>query len=129
MFWSVAVGAAIGGVSRYYLGTLIQQRSGAEFPIGTLLINITGSFALGFIMRYALESTAVSTEMRVMLTTGFCGGYTTFSAFSFETMTMLDAGQYGRASLYVGSSVAFALAATFLGVGVAGRMFPVKPGT
>jgi len=128
IFWSVAVGAAIGGVSRYYLTSLIQQRSGFDFPIGTLFINITGSFLLGFLIGYTLRSTAMSTEMRALLTTGFCGGYTTFSAFSLETMLMLNDGKYGRAAGYVALSVGLAIAATFLGVAAANRMFLVRAG-
>lgn len=77
LFLSVAVGAAI-GVFRYYLAGFIQQRAGLDFPAGTLVINITGSFLLGFLMRYTLQSNVVSLETRALLTTGFCGGYTTF---------------------------------------------------
>jgi CrcB protein len=128
IFWSVAIGAAIGGVSRYYLAGLIQQRSGADFPVGTLVINVTGSFVLGFVIRYALQSDAFSPEMRALLTTGFCGGYTTFSAFSYETMAMLNDGKYGRATAYVGTSVALAVVATFFGFAAASRVFPVRAG-
>lgn len=127
IFWSVAVGAAIGGVTRHYLTAFVQQRSSLDFPIATLLINITGSFALGFIVRYALH-TVVSPEMRALLTTGFCGGYTTFSAFSLETVLLLDQGKYARATMYVGTSVAVALAATFFGMAAANRVFPPSSG-
>ena len=119
IFWSVAVGGALGCLSRYYLAQFIQQRAGADFPAGTLLINITGSFLLGFLMRYALQSGAISAETRAMLTTGFCGGYTTFSTFSYETALMIDDGEYARAVLYVGSSVGVALVGTFLGFAAA----------
>ena len=80
MLWYVAFGSALGGVTRYLLGGLIQR--GAGFPVGTLIINITGSFLVGLFYRYAAESALVSPEMRVFLTIGFCGGYTTFSTFS-----------------------------------------------
>jgi CrcB protein len=115
LFWAIAVGAAAGGVSRFYLATAVQQRLGASFPWGTLLINLTGSLLLGFIIRYALASPAVSLEMRAMLTTGFCGGYTTFSTYSYETAVMLEEGQFGRASLYALGSVVLALLGTFAG--------------
>jgi fluoride exporter len=114
-FWAIAIGAAIGGVSRYYLASAIQQRVGATFPWGTLLINVTGSLLLGFIIRYALASPAVSVEMRALLTTGFCGGYTTFSTYSYETATLMEEGQYERAVVYSLGSVLLALAATFAG--------------
>ena len=85
LFWAIAVGAAAGGVSRFYLGAAIQQRLGTDFPWGTLAINITGSLLLGFLLRYALATPAISLELRAMLTVGFCGGYTTFSSYSYET--------------------------------------------
>ncbi len=115
IFWAVAVGAAAGGVSRYYLSVAVQQRLGATFPWGTLLINVTGSLLLGFLMRYALATPGVSAEMRLLLTTGFCGGYTTFSTFSYETAMLLEDGQYERAAAYALASVIVALLATFCG--------------
>jgi CrcB protein len=115
LFWAIAVGAAAGGVSRFYLASAIQQRLGASFPWGTLAINLTGSLLLGFIIRYALATPAVSIEMRAMLTTGFCGGYTTFSTFSYETAVLLEEGQFGRAAAYSLGSVVLALRGTVLG--------------
>ena len=126
VLFSVGVGAALGGVARFLLAGFIQQRSGADFPTGTLVINITGSFVLGFIMRYALQTGAVSAETRAFLTTGFCGGYTTFSSFSYETASMLDDGEYGRAALYVGASVLVALAGTFMGFAAANRLLALR---
>jgi CrcB protein len=93
----------------------VQQRFGATFPWGTLLINVTGSLLLGFLIRYALAAPGVSVEVRALLTTGFCGGYTTFSAFSFETAALLEDGQYERAGTYVLGSVLLSLLATFCG--------------
>jgi CrcB protein len=115
LFWAIAFGAAAGGVSRFYLTMAVQQRMGASFPWGTLLINITGSLLLGFLLRYALATPAISVEVRAMLTTGFCGGYTTFSSYSYETVAMIEEGQFGRASIYAVSSVLLALLATFCG--------------
>jgi CrcB protein len=114
LFWAIAVGAAAGGVSRFYLTVAVQQRMGS-FPWGTLLINITGSLLLGFLMRYALATPAISVEFRMLLTTGFCGGYTTFSSYSYETAVLLENGSYGRAALYSIGSVLLALLATFAG--------------
>jgi fluoride exporter len=128
IFWSVAVGGALGCVSRYYLTAFIQQRAGPSFPVGTLIINITGSFLLGFIMRYALQSGAISAETRMLLTSGFCGGYTTFSTYSYETAMMLDDGEYGRAAIYAGTSVVLALAGTFLGFAAANRLLALREG-
>jgi CrcB protein len=109
------VGAAAGGVSRFYLTMAVQQRLGPSFPWGTLLINITGSLLLGFLIRYALATPAVSMEVRAMLTTGFCGGYTTFSSYSYESAVLIEEGQFSRAALYSISSMVLALLATFCG--------------
>jgi CrcB protein len=122
----VAIGAALGGVARLGLTTWVQQRAGADFPAGTLVINLTGSFLLGLIVRSALQSTAVSPEMRALLTTGFCGGYTTFSTFSYETAVLLEDGEYGRAGLYAGASVLGALVATFAGFALADWLLRVR---
>ena len=121
-FWAVAIGAA----SRYYLGAAIQHRMGATFPWGTLIINVTGSMLLGFIVRYALATPAVSVEMRALLTAGFCGGYTTFSTYSFETATLLEDGQYSRAGAYALGSMLVALVATFGGFALARELIALR---
>jgi CrcB protein len=116
MIWYIAFGSAVGGVSRYLLGGYVQRLSGGTFPLGTLLINVTGSFLLGLISRYALDSAAISAEVRGLLTIGFCGGYTTFSSFSLEAVRQLEDGDYARAGLYIALSVGLSLAATILGI-------------
>lgn len=126
LFWAIAVGAAAGGVSRFYLASAVQQRMGASFPWGTLLINLTGSLLLGFLIRYALASPAVSLEVRAMLTTGFCGGYTTFSTYSYETAIMLEEGQFGRAAAYSLGSVLLALLGTFAGFMIARELIAFR---
>jgi fluoride exporter len=115
----IAVGSAAGGVSRYVIGSAMQQRFGVSFPVGTLLVNITGSLLLGLIMRLALGGTQISPETRIFLTTGFCGGYTTFSTFSYDTAVMFESGQYRRAMLYVTLSVVLSVIATFAGFALA----------
>jgi fluoride exporter len=122
----VAFGSGIGGVVRLLLGNFIQQRMGASFPLGTLVINITGSFLLGFLIRYALGTPDVTPEVRAMLTTGFCGGYTTFSTYSFETATLIEDGRYERASLYILLSVAIALLGVFGGFATARQLLAFR---
>lgn len=122
----VAIGGMLGCVARYAIGTFIQLRVGPGFPTGTLVVNITGSLLLGFLMRFALQSTAFSPELRLLLTTGFCGGYTTFSTFNYETAVLLQDGEYARASLYVGASVAISLVATFAGFALANRALALR---
>jgi fluoride exporter len=119
LIWYIALGSALGGVTRYFVGAALQQRFGLTFPLGTLLVNITGSLLLGFIMRLALGGTQISPETRIFLTTGFCGGYTTFSTFTYDTALMFETGQFRRAALYVTLSVVLSLVATFAGFGLA----------
>lgn len=115
MTWYVAIGSAVGGVARFLLTAAVQQRVGAGFPTGTLLVNVTASFLLGLLWRYALGTDAISAEVRVLLTTGFCGGYSTFSTFTYETFVLVEEGQLARASLYVVLSVGLSLAGMWLG--------------
>ena len=114
-----AVGGAIGTVARYLLTLVVQARAGAGFPVATLLINITGSLLLGFLMRYGLESATASPNVRLLLTTGFCGGYTTFSTFSYETARLIEDGEWRRGIAYVTASVLVALVGTFAGFALA----------
>jgi CrcB protein len=118
-FWAVALGAGVGGVARYLLASAIQQRAGTAFPWGSFVVNVSGSLLLGFLIRYALATPSLSVEMRALLTTGFCGGYTTFSTYSYETATLLEDGQYSRAGLYAVASVLLALAGTVAGFALA----------
>jgi len=118
----VALGSAIGGVARLLLGAAVQQRVGPGFPAATLVINVTGSLLLGFLMRFALATFAIAPEMRGFLTTGLCGGYTTFSTFTLETMTLLEDGELSRAAGYVAASVALALIGVYLGAVAAGAL-------
>lgn len=125
-FWAIAIGAAVGGVSRYYLSAAVQHRMGSAFPWGTLLINVTGSIILAFVMHYALSTPSVSVELRVLLTTGFCGGYTTFSTYSYETATLMEDGQFARAGTYALASVLLALAGTFGGFALAREVIALR---
>ena len=116
IWWYVAIGSAVGGVARFALATFLQQRVGPNFPLGTLVVNVSGSFLLGILLRYALGTQAISPEVRALLTTGFCGGYTTFSTFTYDTMLLIEDGQSQRAALYVLLSVALSLAGAWLGI-------------
>lgn len=126
MLWYVAIGSAVGGVIRYLLGGAIQRALAASFPVGTLVINVTGSALLGFIFRYALETPAVTPEIRALLGVGFCGGYTTFSTFSYETLTLLEDGDWRRAGLYVGLSLLGSVLAAFLGFMAARELIALR---
>jgi len=84
------------------------------FPIGTLAVNVSGSFIAGFLLRYFMN---VQTHpmLRAALIVGFCGGFTTFSAFTTETLGLIEGGEHGRAAVYVAASVALSLMAVFAG--------------
>jgi CrcB protein len=113
----IFVGAGIGGVARYAVGGWVQAATGAAFPWGTLLVNVTGSLLLMF--SYALlEGTAAAPEWRAFVGIGVLGGYTTFSTFSFETVRLLQDGEWERAALYAVGSVVLSIAAAVLGVGL-----------
>lgn len=122
MIWYIALGSALGGVFRYLLGTTIQRAAGPGFPVGTMVVNLSGSFLLGFLLRYATHPPSLQPEVRAFLTVGLCGGYTTFSTFSAETVNLLQDGQWGKALTYALGSVVLALAATAAGF-AAGQPF------
>ncbi len=115
---AVAVGSALGGISRYLMSGAIQSRVVGGFPLGTLVVNVAGSFLLGAIMRHTLVNPTFSPTLRLFLTAGFCGGFTTFSTFSFETLELLQNGQGGRAMVYMLISVLTGLAAAAAGYSV-----------
>jgi CrcB protein len=116
VIWYVALGGAVGSVIRYVVGIAVQGRSGLDLPVGTLLVNISGCLLLGFLIHYALATPALTPEVRALLTTGLCGGYTTFSAFSYETVALIQDGDWRRAVLYVGLSVAGSILGVMLGI-------------
>jgi CrcB protein len=128
MIWYIALGSALGGVTRYALGGWVQRLAGTPFPVGTLVVNGSGSFLLGLLLRYALETPAISPEVRALLTIGFCGGYTTFSTFSYETLTLLEDAEYLRAGWYVGASIVVSLVGVFAGSVLARELLALRRG-
>lgn len=118
----VFLGGGLGSVIRYLLSVLINGRGGAwdGFPWGTFFVNITGCLLIGIF--YVCSSRFnLSAESRLFLTVGLCGGYTTFSTFSNESLALLREGMYATSILYIGSSVVVGLAAVWLGMAVAQR--------
>ncbi len=129
MIWYVAAGSAAGGVARFVLGGVMQRAaSSAGFPYWTLVVNVTGSLLLGFLMRYLVDGVPVSPELRAMLTTGFCGGYTTFSTFSYETVVLLEQGDARRGTLYVLLSVVLSLLGVVAGITLAREVLAMRRG-
>ena len=113
----IALGGALGAVARYGISGWVQGWMNTTFPLGTLVVNVTGSFLLGLSL-YLLESTAPTTEMRSFVTIGFLGAFTTFSTFSYEAVVLLQGGEWARGGLYVGGSLALGLVGVLMGLGL-----------
>lgn len=121
---SVALGSIVGGVARYLVSVLFLSQFGNGFPWATLFVNVTGSFMIGF---YAALTGPdgrlfVSPQQRLFVMVGFCGGYTTFSAFSLETLQLVQSGNLQAASLNISISVVSWMAAVWLGYVLAARL-------
>ena len=114
----LAVGGVIGTLARYGMGTWVPTWAGTEFPWGTFLVNALGSLILGFTMRASAVLT-MSPEVRGFVTVGFCGAFTTFSTLSYETVALVQDGQWARAAAYALGSVVVGLAAVVAGMGMA----------
>lgn len=112
----VGLGGGAGAIARYLMGREVEARFGSGFPYGTLTINVLGSLAIGILVTLLAERFAPNHAVRLLLVTGFLGGYTTFSAYAFEAITLADRGQIGRALLYVLGSNGLALAACAAGI-------------
>ncbi len=118
----VGIGGALGSIGRY-AGSLYGKRlfPTEGFPVGTFLVNILGCFLIGLIYGAAEENGRISSEAKLLLATGFCGGFTTFSTFSHESLTLLHGGQYGQLFLYITLSILLGIGFAFVGVWL-GRM-------
>lgn len=111
---AVALGGALGSVARYGAGLLLV-RSGDGFPVATLAVNVIGAFLIGLLAR-VFSAPDHDPVLRLALTAGFCGGFTTFSTFSAETITLLQQGRSGRAAAYVSLTLVLGFGATALGL-------------
>jgi CrcB protein len=104
-FLIVGIGGFIGSILRFWLATYIGQRMGTRFPYGTFLVNVTGSFLVGFVMAVLTEKTQLSPNWRYLIPIGFIGGYTTFSTFEYETLRAVQDGQFTIGTLNVVLSI------------------------
>jgi CrcB protein len=116
---AVAAAGAIGALARWGVSSWIGQRF-PDFPWGTLLVNVSGSFLLGFLFVVLTERTTGTPALRVALTTGLMGAYTTFSTFSLETMRLVEDGATGQAALNIAANLGLGLIGVWLGL-AAGR--------
>ena len=115
-FW-IAIGSAIGGVARYWCSGVAARLIGETFPWGTLIVNVVGSFIIGFFATLTGPDgrVFVGTTARQFGMVGLCGGYTTFSSFSLQTLTLMSDGEWLQASFNIASSVVLCLLAVWLG--------------
>ena len=121
VFLLICFGAA-GTLARYWLQGIVQNRAGVSFPAGTLVVNLAGCFLLGGIGQYALQHASVPPEWRTGIMIGFFGAFTTFSTFGWETVKMLEDGDWARAGLYVAASVLGGMFAVLAGIRIADRI-------
>lgn len=113
----VGLGGAVGAMSRYGGGVLVGRVWSSPFPLATLLINITGSLAMGLFIGYLARTTPVwQADGRLLVAVGVFGGFTTFSSFSLDAIALIERGAVGQAALYVLVSVVVAIVALYLGL-------------
>ena len=116
IFLLVGTGGFIGSVSRYYFQLIVTKFFPSALPYGTLAVNISGCLLIGIIYGLFERGNILSPEWRLFLATGFCGGFTTFSSFSYESIKLIQDGEFFYLSLYIALSVIIGFAATYLGM-------------
>jgi len=119
---AIAAGGAIGAVLRYWVSSATHALTGHGFPYGTLLVNVGGSLAMGFLYIWMLERMLAGSALRAFLLIGLLGAFTTFSTFSVETLNLMENGQLLKAATNVLLSVVLCLAAAAVGVGIARQL-------
>lgn len=112
----LTIAGALGTLSRYGLNGLAQRITGSSFPLGTLLVNILGSVLIGFIMQVGLNTNIVPRSLRVILTVGFLGAFTTFSTFTYETVKYLENGVWFSGLINIAANICLGILAVLLGM-------------
>ena len=113
-FW-ISFGAVVGASARYFLSGFVARHVSTNFPYGTLIINVTGSLVLGFFLIYSTERVLLDPRWRLLVAIGFCGSYTTFSSYAFETFALIEQSQWLMMSLNIVGNNAVCLAAVLGG--------------
>jgi CrcB protein len=121
LFLAVCLGGALGTAARYLLGVSVQAAYGPTFPVGTLTVNLVGSFLISMLMYLGADKGLISTPARMIACTGFLGGFTTYSSFNFETMRLWQQGSIGLGFLNLGLTVVGCVVMGALGL-LAGRL-------
>jgi fluoride exporter len=112
----VGTGGFIGSVMRYLVQFYIEKSMSSTFPLGTLIANIAGSFIIGMVFALAEKGNLMSSEWRIFLTVGICGGFTTFSAFAYNNFTMIKEHSLGQLFINIGGNLFFGILAVYLGI-------------
>ena len=111
----IGAGGFVGSIARYLTSKYIQDNLSFSFPVGTLIVNISGCFILGVIYGLMERGDILSQESRLFLTIGFCGGFTTFSSFAFENVLILRDGNFMQSALYISLSVFAGILSLYIG--------------
>jgi CrcB protein len=111
----VGIGGFIGSIARFFVSKLNLSGHFLSIPMGTLTVNIIGSFIIGFIVGISAKSEIITPGLRLFLMVGICGGFTTFSSFTLENMTLMQNGQFLSVLIYTGLSIFFGFLAVYLG--------------
>jgi CrcB protein len=111
----IGLGGGIGSIARFLIQQYMSRHVVISFPLGTLIVNVVGCFLIGIIYGLLGKSQSYSRELILFLTTGVCGGFTTFSTFSYESIALIKEGNYAYGFLYVFGSLLICLSATFSG--------------
>ena len=119
---AIAIGGAVGAVSRFWLSNGVYHVLGRDFPYGTLVVNVVGSLLMGLLYVMLIERTALGPEWRALILIGFLGSFTTFSTFSMETMSLIEAHAYLKAALNILISVVLCIMGTGLGMILARKL-------
>ncbi|MBL8093150.1 MAG: fluoride efflux transporter CrcB [Anaerolineales bacterium] len=112
----ISLGAILGANARFFIGTWAAEKWGSAFPYGTLLINLSGSLLLGIFLTYATQRGLVDPRFRLVVAVGFCGGYTTFSTYTYESINLMLAGSWFAGMVNLLGSAALGIGAVGLGI-------------
>ena len=120
----IGMGSFIGGIARFLLARWVQGGTGSSFPFGTLAVNVLGCLAIGLLYGIFERGNLMNPDLRLFLTVGLCGGFTTFSTFSLETLELIEGGQYAIAGAYALVSVVLCVAGVLVGKVLARALMP-----
>ena len=124
LYLMIALGGSAGALSRYFVSAFVNNSAAAAFPLGTLFLNVTGSFVIGFLFQ-VYQSVLVADEVKMFLTVGFLGSYTTFSTYSLETLNLFLSHEYKSAAINILVSNILAVSMSLLGM-IAAKMIIMK---